>query len=277
MGPLRLECCCSQRIATDRIAPERTPGMARTAHASAPRGPRCVAAGFLCENHNTMTPLSRPLRVPVLLLLVAAALFVVIATLPSQASAVEPFRGSVQPIPQHMKDRMTSWRRGCPVGRDQLRLLRVSYRRFDGSVTRGNIIVHRRNSWKIVGVMRKLYEGNVRIHRLALPERYGSNDVRMGNANVTSAFMCRKVRGTNSWSEHSYGRALDINPIQNPWVTGSTVSPDGGRRYLDRSRYRIGMIRSGGVTVRAFRAIGWKWGGNWNGTKDYMHFSSTGG
>jgi hypothetical protein len=79
------------------------------------------------------------------------------------------------------------------------------------------------------------------------------------------------------WSEHSYGRAIDINPVQNPYVSGDgTVSPPAGAGFTDRSRAAPGMIVADDAVVRAFAAIGWEWGGDWSSAKDYQHFSASG-
>jgi hypothetical protein len=124
--------------------------------------------------------------------------------------------------------------------------------------------------------MRKLFNAHFPFRRIWLIDAYGSDDRRSMAANNTSAFNCRYVAGTTRWSEHAYGRAIDINPIQNPYVSGSYVSPAAGRAYADRSRRAPGMIHAGDVVVRAFASIGWKWGGYWRSSKDYQHFSSTG-
>jgi hypothetical protein len=75
---------------------------------------------------------------------------------------------------------------------------------------------------------------------------------------------------------HAYGKAVDVNPVENPYVSGARVQPPAGRAYLDRSNVRPGMAALGGTLVRAFSAVGWKWGGRWTGTPDYQHFSTTG-
>jgi poly-gamma-glutamate synthesis protein (capsule biosynthesis protein) len=92
----------------------------------------------------------------------------------------------------------------------------------------------------------------------------------------TSAFNCRYVAGTSTWSQHAYGRAIDINPVENPYVDGGRVSPPRGRRYLDRSDVRRGMVVERDLVWRAFRRIGWEWGGTWTSAQDYQHFSATG-
>ena len=96
-------------------------------------------------------------------------------------------------------------------------------------------------------------------------------------ADNTSAFNCRYVDGTTRWSEHAYGRAIDLNPIENPYVTaGGTTSHRASRSFLRRAPYRPGMAVEGGAVVRAFDAVGWGWGGRWSGARDYQHFSASG-
>jgi poly-gamma-glutamate synthesis protein (capsule biosynthesis protein) len=103
----------------------------------------------------------------------------------------------------------------------------------------------------------------------------GSDDASMAVDN-TSAFNCRPVAGTTRWSQHAYGRAIDINPLRNPYVEPGRVSPVEGAAYADRSDVRPGMIVEGGPVVAAFDALGWGWGGRWAGGADYQHFSAAG-
>jgi hypothetical protein len=97
-------------------------------------------------------------------------------------------------------------------------------------------------------------------------------------ANNTSAFNCRSATGhPGVWSEHAYGRAIDVNPLVNPYVSsGGSVDPLQGRMYADRSRHDRGLIHPGDVVVEAFASIGWEWGGSWTSTRDYQHFSQSG-
>jgi poly-gamma-glutamate synthesis protein (capsule biosynthesis protein) len=111
---------------------------------------------------------------------------------------------------------------------------------------------------------------------MRLIEDYGADDHRSMAADNTSAFNGRYVSGTRRWSMHAYGIAIDLNPVENPYVSGSYVSPREGRIYADRSLRRRGMIRSRGAVVRAFADIGWEWGGYWRPTRDYQHFSANG-
>jgi len=107
-------------------------------------------------------------------------------------------------------------------------------------------------------------------------DAYGGSDFRSIEADNTSAFNCRYVEGTTRWSEHAYGRAIDVNPIENPYVSGGRTSHPASRTYVDRSRRRPGMAYERGALVRAFDAIGWGWGGRWTSVKDYQHFSASG-
>ena len=207
------------------------------------------------------------------LLLAVAAAFVVPAAL-----AAPEFKGSIHRIDAELRERMTgrSWHRGCPVRIRDLRLLRVRHWGFRGRVRAGHLVVNRWQARKMMRVMRKLFERHFPIRRMHLVDRYGASDSRSMNANNTSAFNCRFVAGTNTWSEHAYGRAIDINPVQNPYVSNGVASPRKGQRYVDRSKRRKGMIHPGDRVVRAFRSVGWGWGGSWSPDKDYQHFSSTG-
>jgi len=123
---------------------------------------------------------------------------------------------------------------------------------------------------------RALFKARFAIKRMQLVGVYGGDDDRSMAANNTSGFNCREAAGSSSWSEHAYGRAVDINPIQNPDVRDGRVSPPDGSRYLDRSRRARGVIRADDAVVRAFESIGWGWGGYWTSLKDYQHFSATG-
>ena len=209
----------------------------------------------------------------------AALLLVVAAGLIAPAAAAAPeFRGSIQRISPELRERMTgiSWRPGCPMHIRDLRLLTVRHWGFSGKVRVGYVVVNRWRARGMLQVMRKLFEKDFPIRRMHLIDRYGANDNRSMNANNTSAFNCRFVAGTTRWSEHAYGRAIDVNPVQNPYVSGGVASPSKGQQFVDRSQRRKGMIHAGDRVVRAFRSVGWSWGGYWSSPKDYQHFSSTG-
>ena len=152
------------------------------------------------------------------------------------AKAQPSFRSSVSPIGLAFRAQMTSWHRGCPVPVSDLRLVRVSFWGFDGRAHSGRLIVHRSFTRPVVKALRTLYNKRFPIRRMLPVESYGSSDERSMAADNTSAFNCRGVTGSSSWSEHAYGRAIDINPLENPEVRSGVVSPPGGRAYVDRGK-----------------------------------------
>jgi D-alanyl-D-alanine carboxypeptidase len=193
-------------------------------------------------------------------------------------SAGPEFAGGIVPGTKDLRPFMRwSWRRGCPVPPERLRMVRADFWGFDRRVHRGELIVHRDHARRILAVMEKLFDAHYPIERMRLVDAYEGDDDRSMAANNTSAFNCRRVSGTRRWSEHAYGLAIDVNPLRNPYVTaGGRVSPPAGRRYANRARAGAAMIRPGDKVVRAFAAAGWKWGGYWSGSRDYQHFSATG-
>ncbi len=189
------------------------------------------------------------------------------------------FRGTTSPLTPTLKARMTgvSWHRGCPVPLSELRLLTLSYRGFDGRSHTGRLVVNRSVATRVLAVFRRLYRADFPIRRMQLVDVYGGSDFRSIEADNSSAFNCRPATGSSSWSNHAYGLAIDINPIENPYVTASgSVAHRASRPYLNRSRVRPGMAYPGGELVDAFRSAGWGWGGYWSGDRDYQHFSANG-
>jgi hypothetical protein len=169
-----------------------------------------------------------------------------------------------------------SWHPGCPVAPSGLRLLSVSAWGFDGHPYRGRLVVNRDAVPAVSRAMRRLFALHYPIRRMRPVSAYGADDHRSMAADNTSAFNCRFVSGTTRWSQHAYGRAIDLNPLENPYVDGDHVSPPRGRRFADRSLHARGLVHDGGNVVRAFAAVGWGWGGHWSGARDYQHFSATG-
>jgi len=191
------------------------------------------------------------------------------------------FRASVDKITPILRQRMQSSRHpGCPVPWQGLRYLQVGYIGFDGRSHTGELVVAAPYARDVVGVFRKLYEARWPIRRMRLVDAYGGDDDRSMAADNTSGFNCRRVQGSQKWSDHAFGAAIDLNPVQNPYLTGSSVAPPGSRRFatLDRAAGALvppGTIRSDDVVVRAFSAIGWEWGGSW-AEADFQHFSASG-
>jgi D-alanyl-D-alanine carboxypeptidase len=202
-----------------------------------------------------------------------ALLLAATAVLAGSSSAAPRFVGTISKVSE--AELPHSYRSGCPVGPSQLRRLEVSHWDFAGRRRIGSIVVHAREARDVLSVFRKLYAARFPIRRLRPVDAYkGSDDASMA-ADNTSGFNCRFVSGTSRWSQHAFGLAIDINPVENPYIDGARVRPRAGRRYLDRSHRRPGMVVEGDLVVRAFASIGWSWGGRWS-TPDYQHFSATG-
>jgi hypothetical protein len=187
------------------------------------------------------------------------------------------FEGRAGPLPAAVRQEMTgvSWREGCPVHLDDLALLEIAHWDMAGGRARGELVVAARVADDVLGAFGRLYDLRFPIERMRRVDHYDADDDRSMADNNTSAFNCRPVAGTSRFSQHSYGTAIDINPVQNPYVRGERVAPPAGRDYLDRSEVRPGMLVPG-PAVRAFKDLGWGWGGDWRSAKDYQHVSETG-
>jgi hypothetical protein len=203
-------------------------------------------------------------------------------------SPVSDFVSSVEPIPEEVRRRMqgVSMRPGCPVGFEGLRYVRVSHTDPDGRTVQGELVVAASVADDVVTVFRRLHELRFPISRMSLVDDFGraddpadgADDFASIEADNTSAFNCRRRTGSAAeYSQHSYGTAIDVNPLANPYVgRRGTTSHPASEPYLDRSIERPGMLMAGGPVVAAFADIGWSWGGVWSDVKDYQHFSLTG-
>lgn len=169
----------------------------------------------------------------------------------------------------------SSWRPGCPVPPSELRRVAVDHLTFDLDIAVGELVVNERVVDDVLAVFGRMRDAGFPLKQVTTADTYGSDDDVIMAANATTAFNCRTVAGTSTWSEHAYGWAIDINPVQNPYVSGSFVAPEAGRDYLDRSDVRPGMVIGGDAVDRAFADAGWGWGGRFDSIKDYQHFFLT--
>jgi hypothetical protein len=188
------------------------------------------------------------------------------------------FSHSVSPIDAALAARMTptSWRPGCPVLLPDLRLLRLSHMDFGGTERTGELVVHRDAVDVVVALFRAIWEEGFPIASMRLVDDFGGDDDASMAANNTSAFNCRRVAGTDRWSEHAYGRAVDINPVQNPYVSSRGVEPAAGAAWLNRADVRPGMLVAGSRAINVVDWVGWGWGGRWTSARDYQHVSASG-
>ena len=160
-----------------------------------------------------------------------------------------------------------------------LRYLRLRFWSFEREPRWGELVVHEDAAAKMLRIFEKVYDARFPIRRMRLVDHYGANDTRSMKHDNTSAFNCRWRAGSPGvWSMHAYGKAIDINTVENPYYIPSSgyVSPPRGKRFVDRSNRRRGMIYKRDVVWRAFHRAGWEWGGSWRRVKDWQHFSSNG-
>ena len=171
-----------------------------------------------------------------------------------------------------------SWRPGCPVGLSQLRRIHLRYVGFDGKPHVGTIVVNARVTGQVTAVFRRLYGEQFPIRSIRPIDVFHGSDSRSTAADNTSSFNCRfaVAPGPKHWSMHAYGEAIDVNPVENPYLEGGAVQPAAGAAFVDRNAHRTGMAFPGGELVTAFASVGWPWGGRWS-APDYQHFSANGG
>ncbi|MFN8076902.1 MAG: M15 family metallopeptidase [Kineosporiaceae bacterium] len=166
-----------------------------------------------------------------------------------------------------------SWRKGCPVGPADLRAVTLAYRGFDGARHVGVLVVHEDVVGSVVAAFRRLYDLGFPIRSMRPVSAYGASDDASMAADNTSAFNCRRAvaAGPPSWSRHAYGKAIDVNPVENPYLFQGDVLPPAGAAYRSRAKARPGLFRRGDAAVRAFTDQGFRWGAAFS-SPDYQHF-----
>ena len=181
-----------------------------------------------------------------------------------------------------------SWRPGCPVAPAQLRTMTMTYWGFDGQVHTGRLVVSAGSVAAMRAGFGAAFAARFEIRRMVPVDAYyrsgtaspATSDTLSMNADNTSAFNCRPKTGRTSFSEHSWGAAVDINPYENPSRAGSTIYPAkaASAYYWNRSRHLTdrGVITPTGALYRALVRAGWHWGGRWSPGHDYQHFSRSG-
>lgn len=158
---------------------------------------------------------------------------------------------------------------------DDLRYIELLHYDFDGNIKKGELIVNALVAKEVTEIFYELFKANYSLESVILVDDFsepGDDNLSMA-ANNTSGFNYRYVTGTNKLSRHSYGAAIDINPMLNPYIDGDRVAPENGAEYVDRSLKLQGMIDHDDLCYKLFKEHGWTWGGDWSGDKDYQHFS----
>lgn len=167
-----------------------------------------------------------------------------------------------------------TWRPGCPVSPEALRRVDLDYVAPDGSERRGSLVVHEDHVDDVIAIFAELQRLRYPIAKMQTVDHYpGAEDELSMRDNNTSAFNCRPLPGSTTWSLHAYGRAVDVNPLTNPYIDAAgDLQPKTAGRYLDRSVSDPQLLHAGDPAVRAFTDRGWRWGGSWRDPVDYQHF-----
>lgn len=212
--------------------------------------------------------------------------FLICLVLSSPAAATSPMATSISPLPDSVWEAMQGKSynpeiKGC-AGREELRLLILPYRDYEGRSRQGRLIVHRSVAEAVQEIFVQLYrDRSFAIEKMELIDAHDGDDDASMAANNTSGYNCRQASGSSRLSSHATGLAIDVNPRTNPFVRKGKTSPPAGED-LDTPEEREaahaapGLITARSAITKAFEAKGWSWGGNWNSSKDYQHFSADG-
>jgi poly-gamma-glutamate synthesis protein (capsule biosynthesis protein) len=188
---------------------------------------------------------------------------------------VHAFTAEISAVPPPVRARMdgVSWHGDdprCPRW-EALAYLRIAHVTFDGTVGEGELVVAAGIAGRCVALFRRLWQLGFPIRGMRLVDDFGASDDASMSADNSSAFNFRVIAGTELLSQHALGRAIDINPVENPWRRPDRLVPDEGRAFADRTQIRPGMIVRPGPVVAAIDELGWEWGGDWLHAFDDHH------
>jgi len=189
---------------------------------------------------------------------------------------------TIQPVSLSEQNQMrgVSYHSGCPISLDDLRLVSVKYLGFDGSTHVGILQVNKIIADEVVLIFDELYDIKYPVKQIAPIGKYKGSDYDSIEADNTSAFNCRFATGNKRYSLHAHGRAIDINPIENPYVfSNGRTSHKASIRFLNRFQQANtpeskAILTKDSDAVKIFKKYGWRWGGDW-ATKDYQHFEKS--
>lgn len=172
-----------------------------------------------------------------------------------------------------------SYKEDCTVPLSDLRYVRVLHYGFDGCVHVGELVVNQKIAEDMIEIFLALFDAGYPIERMCLIDDYNADDNASMAANNTSAFNYRMVAGTSALSKHAMGLAIDVNPLYNPWIHKKNgekvIDPVEGSAYADRTLDCEYYLNEEDLCVMLFLEHGFSWGGNWESSKDYQHFSKS--
>jgi hypothetical protein len=151
---------------------------------------------------------------------------------------------------------------------NQLKLLDVEYFSFDNKLHRGQILINKKVTKDIKDIFQFIKTSKFPVEKIIPIVKYNWSDETSMLDNNTSAFNYRLVDGNKVLSLHAYGLAIDINPIQNPFIKNGIRTP-ATAKYDEKA---VGTITRNSDLVKEFKKRGWMWGGLWLSGRDYQHF-----
>ena len=204
-------------------------------------------------------------------------LFLIPQFVVSQSNDVLRYKGyffKSQPVPEEVQMRMNgcSMPANATIGFDQLRYLILPYYDFDGNIQTGEMVCNKAIAHDLLCIFRALFSKGYPICSICLVDDYGADDETSMRANNTSCFNYRTIAGSTTLSNHAFGMAVDVNPLQNPYVKGKWIQPSTAEEYVDRSKDFPHKIDENDFCKEVFVSFGFTWGGDWRSVKDYQHF-----
>jgi len=184
---------------------------------------------------------------------------------------------SYRPLSEEIRNKINgvSFKEGFGITLDDLSYIEIVHWGFDGELHYGEMIVNKNVAQEVVEIFEELFQFRFPIEKIRLIDEYDANDDKAMEDNNSLALCCRWITGsTIRFSIHSLGQAVDINPVQNPYVKGDLLLPKNGEEYVDRDACEDfkGVITENSICYKVFAKRGWTWGGGWESLKDFQHF-----
>ena len=179
-----------------------------------------------------------------------------------------------EPVPQKIQERMkgVSLPGDAKIAVADLRYLTLPYHDFEGQVQQGEMVCNVKIAKDLIAVFRELFEKQYQFCSIRLIDDFGGSDEASMLANNTSCFNYRTKSGSSALSSHALGLAVDVNPMQNPFVKRGKVYPETATDFVDRNLDFAHKIDTQDACYKSFKAHGFRWGGLWRSAKDYQHF-----
>lgn len=158
------------------------------------------------------------------------------------------------------------------VSFEELRYLTVFHYDYQGHIQKGELVCNKVIAKDLLLIFRALFSKAYPINSIHLVDDFNASDEASMQANNTSCFNYRTVAHSNKLSKHALGMAVDINPLENPYIKGSFIQPSTATDYVDRSKDFPHKIDENDFCKKVFESFGFQWGGHWRSLKDYQHF-----